>query len=161
VSAATAIRFVYDDGGRAAAGFKGDDVRDCVTRALAIATGEAYRAVYEELRELALGDRAYMASLELRYGPQARRHASPRDGVSRKIYDAWLERRGWTWTPTMHIGSGCTMHLRADELPSGRIIVRLSKHLAAVIDGVLHDTHDCSRDGTRCVYGHWTQREEM
>jgi len=24
-----------------------------------------------------------------------------------------------------------------------------------VIDGVLHDTHDCSRDGTRCVYGYW------
>jgi hypothetical protein len=24
-----------------------------------------------------------------------------------------------------------------------------------VIDGVLHDTHDCTRGGTRCVYGYW------
>jgi hypothetical protein len=24
-----------------------------------------------------------------------------------------------------------------------------------VIDGVIHDTHDCSRNGTRCVYGYY------
>jgi hypothetical protein len=58
----------------------------------------------------------------------------------------------------MGIGTGCTVHLKADELPAGRIIVRLSGHYAAVIDGVLHDTSDCSRDGTRCVYGYWVKR---
>jgi hypothetical protein len=57
----------------------------------------------------------------------------------------------------MQIGSGCQVHLAADELPPGRIIVRLSKHYAAVVDGVLHDTHDCSRDGTRCVYGYFKE----
>ena len=46
---------------------------------------------------------------------------------------------GWRWVPTMHIGQGC----------------KLSGHCAAVIDGVLHDTEDCSRDGTRCVYGYF------
>jgi len=25
----------------------------------------------------------------------------------------------------------------------------------AVIDGVINDTYDCSREGTRCVYGYW------
>ena len=25
---------------------------------------------------------------------------------------------GWVWTPTMQIGSGCTVHLHADELPN-------------------------------------------
>ena len=55
----------------------------------------------------------------------------------------------------MQIGSGCTVHLRADELPPGRLVVSVSKHLTAVIDGVIHDTHDCSRRGTRCVYGYW------
>jgi hypothetical protein len=24
-----------------------------------------------------------------------------------------------------------------------------------MIDGVIHDTHDCSRRGKRCVYGYW------
>jgi hypothetical protein len=66
-----------------------------------------------------------------------------------------MKQLGWMWTPTMQIGSGCTVHLRADELPPGRLVVSVSKHLTAVIDGVIHDTHDCSRRGTRCVYGYW------
>ncbi len=66
---------------------------------------------------------------------------------------------GWAWTPTMQIGSGCTVHFRADELPSGRLVVSVAKHLTAVIDGVIHDTHDCSRRGTRCVYGYWQWEE--
>ncbi len=39
----------------------------------------------------------------------------------------------------------------------GRLIVSVSKHMTAVIDGVIHDTHNPSRDGTRCVYGYWTK----
>ena len=60
----------------------------------------------------------------------------------------------------MFVGSGCQVHLREDELPSGRLIVSLSKHSCAVIDGVIHDLDDPSRDGTRCVYGYW-KREEV
>jgi hypothetical protein len=55
----------------------------------------------------------------------------------------------------MMIGTGCTVHLRSDELPGGRLIVALSRHWCAVIDGVIHDLYDCSRGGTRCVYGYW------
>ena len=55
----------------------------------------------------------------------------------------------------MKIGSGCKVHLSDDELPPGRLVVMLSRHAAAVIDGVLHDTHDSSRGGSRCVYGYW------
>jgi hypothetical protein len=59
----------------------------------------------------------------------------------------------------MQIGSGCKVHLRADELPAGRLVVKLSRHLVAVIDGVIHDTYDCSRGGTRCVYGFYQSAE--
>ena len=45
--------------------------------------------------------------------------------------------------------------MRKDELPEGRIICNLSRHYAAVIDGVLHDTYDSTRNGNRCVYGYW------
>jgi hypothetical protein len=62
---------------------------------------------------------------------------------------------GFEWTPTMTIGSGCKVHLKADELPNGRIIANVSKHVVAVIDGVIYDTHDPSRNETRCVYGYW------
>ena len=138
------MTWTHDDGGRASAGFRGE-AGDCVTRAIAIATGRPYRDVYD-----ALFDKARARRLK-------GREASPRDGVPRKVYDPYLESLGWTWTPTMQIGRGCTVHLRADELPAGRIIARLSRHLCAVIDGVVHDTFDPSRDGTRCVYGYWKE----
>jgi hypothetical protein len=98
-----------------------------------------------------------MAKLELLYGKNAKRHASPREGVGRKVYDPYLAGLGWTWVPTMRVGQGCTVHLRADELPAGRLIVRVSRHMCAVVDGVVHDLYDPSRDGTRCVYGYWTR----
>jgi hypothetical protein len=51
------------------------------------------------------------------------------------------------------------LRLRADEIASPDevpvLIARVSKHLVAIVDGELHDTHDCSRDGTRYVYGYW------
>lgn len=68
----------------------------------------------------------------------------------------------------MHIESGCTVHLVDGELPLGRLIVVVSRHLTAVIDGVIHDTYDpqrntmyfgpdgkISRIAGRCVYGYW------
>ncbi len=97
-----------------------------------------YRKVYDDL-----------AALQAARG----KAKSARNGIPRKVYEPYLAALGFNWTPTMSIGSGCTVHLRADELPQGRIVARLSKHLCAVIDGIVHDTHDPSRDGTRCVYG--------
>ncbi|HEX5308955.1 MAG TPA: hypothetical protein VFW38_07735 [Solirubrobacteraceae bacterium] len=149
--------WVRNDGGRAAAGFTGH-AGDCVVRAIAIATQHSYLNVYDSLHRYALSDRVLMAKYELQYGAQARRHASPRTGVNRRVYDRYLTEIGWVWTPTMQIGQGCTVHLRAEELPSGRLIVRVSKHMCAVVDGVIHDTDDPSRGGTRCVYGYWQRR---
>ena len=130
------MSFQYDDGGRSRY-FKGE-AGDCVIRSLAICTGRDYKTIYDELFELT--------------------GKSPRDGVSIKkpeIKKWYFPKLGLEWTPTMKIGQGCKVHLRADELPPGRLICNCSKHLVAVIDGVIHDTYDCSRDGTRCVYGYW------
>jgi len=147
-----AIDWVFDDGGRSDAGFDGE-TGDCVTRAIAIATGRPYREVYDDLfdRQREFGEGRSRAA------KAAGRNPSPRTGVMPDVYKRYLAETGWEWVPTMEFGVGCQVHLRADELPEGRLIVRLSKHLAAVIDGVLHDTHDCSRDGTRCVYGYWKE----
>lgn len=138
------IPFEHDDGGRVAAGFRGS-TGDCVTRAITIASGAPYREVYDTIHAM------------LRADPKckARGKTSPRDGVPRRIYDPLLATLGFVWTPTMGFGTGCTVHLLPEELPPGRLVVRLSKHVAAVVDGVLHDTYDCSRGGTRCVYGYW------
>jgi hypothetical protein len=81
---------------------------------------------------------------------------SPRLGNHKKIYKDYIESLGFKWFPTMKIGQGCKVHLRKDELPSGTLIVNVSRHLTTVINGVINDTYDPSRDGTRCVYGFWT-----
>lgn len=142
----------YNDGGREAAGFKGN-AGDCVTRAIAIASELPYLEVYNQIGELVRANEKIATSRKA-HG----RSLTARNGVVKAIWKPYIESLGWTWTPTMGIGTGATVHLRADELPSGRIIVRASKHLCAVIDGVIQDTHDPSRGGTRCVYGYFTKR---
>lgn len=147
------MKWVYDDGGRSAAGYKGS-AQDCVTRAIAIATGLPYQVIYD-----ALNVEAKFNPIRSQRTVKRIRHSSARTGVFRKHSDRFLDELGWVWTPTMTIGSGCKVHLRPEELPSGRLICKVSKHLVAVIDGVIHDTHDCSRNGTRCVYGYHKQPE--
>lgn len=48
------MTYVYNDGGREAAGYKGT-TRDCVTQAVAIATEHPYQEVYDALNELGNG----------------------------------------------------------------------------------------------------------
>jgi hypothetical protein len=145
----SAARFVKDDGGRAAAGFKGK-TSDCVTRAVAIVTGRPYREVYDLINSLALAER-----------PRGKKkRSSARTGVQKPTTKRLMEKLGATWTPTMLIGSGCKVHLCREELPSGRIVASVSRHVVAVIDGVVHDTHDSTRGGKRCVYGYWTFPEK-
>jgi len=150
--------WVFDDGGRAAAGYKGS-AGDCAVRAFAIATGLPYREVYDLANELG---RAEQAATQARYerkrleGRKARRASSARDGLTKDTSRQLAAALGLAWTPTMGFGTGCRVHLRGDELPRGRIVAQVTKHLVAVIDGVIHDMYDPSREGTRCVYGYWT-----
>ena len=126
------IKFKYNDGG-----WKGAKRGDCVIRAISIATERPYDLVFNELMDLA-----------------KEKQNLPND---KKVYKPYLEELGWTWVPTMGIGTGCKVHLKESELPKGRVICRLSKHLVAVIDGVMNDIYDSSRDGTRCVYGYFAK----
>lgn len=50
------LPFKQDDGGRADAGYKGT-TGDCVTRAIAIATGLDYQTVYDAINEEAQHER--------------------------------------------------------------------------------------------------------
>jgi len=142
------VKFQYNDGGRSAAGYKGD-AGDCATRAIAIATGKPYQEVYDALNTLIKSKRQ----------TKRMRGTSARTGTPKGIERDYLTSLGWRWTPTMQIGQGCKVHLKADELPRGCLVVSVSKHLVAVINGVIHDTHDPSRDGMRCVYGYYSRHE--
>jgi len=145
------MKFTYNDGGRVAAGFKTATARDCVARSVAIASGLPYSEVYERL---AKGNATQRKSK--RSGRSTGSHtASEGINTSRKWFSDYMAEIGFVWVPTMKVGSGCRVHLREGELPMGRLVVNVSRHYTAVIDGVMHDTADCSRGGTRCVYGYW------
>lgn len=154
------MRFVYDDGGRKDAGYKGS-AGDCLARSLAIAAQIPYTDAYALINDHASKER------------RSKGRSSARNGVYAPTAKKVLAALGWEWVPTMGIGVGCRVHLTPDELPAGRLVVRLSKHFTAVVDGVIRDTFDpndrevwYTPDGTpinagpRCVYGYWRKGGE-
>ena len=153
------MNWVYDDGGRSESGFKGT-TGDCVCRAIAIATETPYKEVYDLINEVAKTEKT---------GKRKKGKSSARTGVYPTTIRKVMSRLGWTWNPTMKIGQGCKVHLRADELSNGRLVVSIAKHETAVIDGVIHDIYNPSDRGyavdgygneittDRCVYGYYTK----
>jgi hypothetical protein len=157
-------KFVRDDGGRSRSGIarggKGDDVGDCAVRAIAIATQRPYREVWNELTGAAV---RHVANAKRGWGKRARR----RSGVSLsllhadhgndpEVYGPYLETLGWRFKSTKDLPRGKGLHLRPDQLPGGSVIVDLPGHLCAVIDGVLRDVSDCSREGRARIRGYWS-----
>ena len=149
------INFIYNDGGRAEAGFKGK-TGDCVARAVAIASELPYKEVYNRLAEGNANQRVTKRTRRLK--KNGVKTASHGINVTRKWFKDYMKELGFEWVPTMFIGSGCKVHLDEDELPKGRLVCSVSRHSTAVIDGVLNDTYDCSRMGTRCVYGYYIKK---
>lgn len=149
------LRFVFDDGGREAAGFTKKAKRgDCITRAVAIAAELDYKKVWDDFT--AMNAKTRQTKRTCNY---AKEDADSGVYTTRKAFKDYMKALGFEWVPTMKIGSGCTVHLRRGELPTkGRMVVNVSRHAVAVIDGVVHDTYDPCRDGMRCVYGYWIRK---
>jgi hypothetical protein len=113
---------VYNDGGRAAAGFKGS-AGDCVCRAIAITTGLPYAEVYKVLAD------ANASTRKTKKTKASIARRSARSGVytNRKWFRDYMASLGFEWIPLMKIGTGCRVHLDAKELPKGRIVVKLKQ----------------------------------
>ena len=148
--------FVEDDGGRAAAGYGEEASGDCVARAITIATGKPYAEVFEALKAAharyvkRLGPGSYEAGFEER-----RRTEPIHNGCHEKVYGRYLRSLGWQYTRIKE-----RLCLRAGALPPGRLIVMVHHHAVAVINGVIHDTHDSGGTGKRPVMGYWSQAAE-
>jgi len=147
------------DGGHRAAGMRGKGKKACVPRAIAIALDLDYRETHDAL-EAAQQEWATTGRTS-----KAKRRAEGRTiakgGVHKPVYEAFLEERGWRHVPLMSVGKQRERNPRFSDLPTtGTIIANVSRHLCAVVDGVIHDTHDPTRGGTRTVYGYWIKGGE-
>lgn len=122
------MHFQYDDGGRAAAGYR-ENAGDCVARSIAIAAELSYRQVCEALDELVA-----------KAGACRPGWSSANGGMPWGLCGQYIESLGWQWTPKQ-------LDLRRDRLPRGRIILAMPAHYTTVINGVIHDTFDASELG--------------
>ena len=152
--------FIFDDGGRKAAGFQGD-AGDCVVRAIAIATGKPYREVFNALQnglkhQIEVVERKHA----LQYGIKGhyRPSATPHTGLTGNVYGPYLRWLGWEYVSRPVGANGKPLRLRRSEVPMGRLIVQLSGHLVAVIDGVIYDTYYSARCGQRPIYGYFNKK---
>jgi hypothetical protein len=157
-------KFVKDDGGRSKSGIarspgRKDEPGDCVARSIAIATGKPYREVHDALTAATV---RHVATGQSEWAKWARRKGGYRvfhadHGVATAVSAIYLRELGWKYTSTKERPRGKGIHLRADELPRGRLIVSVPRHMVAVIDGVIHDTNDCSDEGRCRIQGYWSK----
>ena len=127
------MEYIYNDGGRKAAGFKGV-AGDCGARAMAIALNLDYKTVYKELAK-ANADNG--------------RAKSARNGINKDIYADVLRTYGWVWQQApKFVGRKA----RCSDMPSGVVVAKQAHHFVAVIDGVANDAWNCTH---RMVYGYW------
>lgn len=130
--------WIYNDGGRAEAGYKGTSA-DCAVRAIAIAWDLPYKVIYDDLR----------------YFLDCRDAGSPRNGISEDHLRLYLSERGFRYKAIK--GEHVTLH--RDELPKGKVIANMPGHVSAVIDGIVNDTFDPNRKKHQKLVGYWIAPE--
>lgn len=127
--------YKYDDGGRSEAGFKSES--DCGIRAVAIACELSYNEARAILKRSAKKGRMGTGQIS--------------KGIYKEDMTDALKTLGWTWRTAPKFEGRKAGY---SDLPKGRIIARMAKHYAAVIDGEIHDTFDSSE---KMVYGYWCE----
>jgi hypothetical protein len=110
--------FVYDDGGRIAAGYK-DPAGDCVCRAVTIASGRSYAEVRDRLRR----------------GTGRVRHSKRRPSPDNGIY---IRAR---WFTNLMTEFGFVWEEKGDLPDVGRFVVMTRGHAFAVVNTTARDTH--------------------
>lgn len=127
--------YKYSDGGRSKAGYKGKS-GDCGARAVSIATGMEYRDAIKLMKDFSekgkLGSRAIA------------------NGVYKEDMDSALKSLGWEWVSAPKFNG---RKARYSDIPETAIL-RMARHYAAVVDGVLLDSWDSS---DKMVYGYWAK----
>jgi len=133
------IDYRFDDGGRAAAGYRGR-TGDCVVRAIAICAGEDYRAVYMTMADY-MKRNGYAASGNAHATRERNRKAPRRRGQlgARRVQDRVLEAYGFR---RVRLPAGERPTLTGAHHRYGDCIAGTTRHMAAIVDGALRDTFD-------------------
>ena len=143
------LDFIYNDGGRISAGYK-ELTRDCVTRAITIAADLDYKFVHDCINRACKQERKYLGFTRTIIRRVKHGKFNADEGVTRRVIDEFvLGGLCWNWISTVN-------HNTFLDLPSkGKLLVLLSNHLVAVIDGVIHDLGNSSY--SRPILGYYQE----
>jgi len=142
------MEFNFNDGGRSKY-FKNTG-RDCVTRAIAIASGMDYLEVFNKITEL---------KWKAGYNKSALHGVNTRS----KWFRSQMQKWGWKWT---QVKTYERVSLDSPKFNNGNVIISLQHHYVALIDGVINDTYNPdqpkqrglrSESGKRIVLGYWSK----
>ena len=92
--------FIFNDGGRAEAGYKGQ-TGDCVCRSICIVTGKSYDEVYQALAE------GNFTQRKSKHSKKGKRTAANGINTKRKWFNEYMVSLGFKWVPTMFVGVSC------------------------------------------------------
>lgn len=115
---------------------KGLFVKDCVKRAITLATGKDYKQVQLDLNRLK----------KITYSNKFN------DNKNYKYYLENILQAEKLSFPAEKGKSRITGLLFAIEHPEGTYVLRMAGHLSCCINGIINDTWDCS---DKCVYNAW------
>lgn len=134
-------KFIKDDAGRSQSK-RPKQSNDCTVRAVAKAGGFEYDMVYD---------------LFMQSGRKSGR------GFDLKTWakKGHIKGHKLVWTPLQAIKGQPRMNIAAfaETHETGTYILRVSKHVFAMIDGVVYDTGESRPD--KCVYGYWQIKPAM
>jgi hypothetical protein len=142
----TSMKFKKNDGGRLKAGWTGKNAGDCAPRAIAIALQLPYPDVRGELDSLT-------KDMTGGFDP------TTNNGTTAPIYHRYLTDHGWI--PVL------TKRSYLKDIPmKGTYIAVMTGHVAAVINGILHDAWDSRKSRrTRCgsptMRGYYTKPDNV
>lgn len=138
--------WIYNDGGRS--NYFKTTGRDCVTRAVAIASGMDYLEVFNKITEL-------------KWKAGYRKSALHGVHTRSKWFKTQMQKWGWKWK---QVKTYDHVSLDSPKLPKSKVIVALQHHYVALIDGVINDTYNPDQPrqrglrspyGKRIVMGYW------
>lgn len=133
------IDYIYNDGGRQDAGFRGE-AGDCVVRAIAIAGELDYQMVYDTMANemkangYAKSGNNYVTNDRNRKTPRKRGQLN-----AKKVQEKVLVEFGFN---KVKMGNGCKPTYSEAFREHGTCIVSTSHHMAALKNGALQDLFD-------------------
>lgn len=136
------MKLVYSTGGREKY-YKALNVRDCVTRAVAISNDMDYKEAYDLVKKYNKGD-------------------SPRNGVYTSVVPDIFKDLGWERVKVAEPEQENPVYFTGKEVPDqGVVVCQLTGHVTTVIDGVLYDTFNCTKSRKRYkLLDYWVRPEE-